>query len=88
MVKSTLVLVLRDVPMPVDKSLPPLREKFIANFRKTFQKAKKPKLREAPSFDDCFQASPCEQECSTLQGWLTCQVSLYAHYVLTPFRCM
>lgn len=71
MVKSTLVLVLRDVPMPVDKCLPPLREKFTANFCKTFQKAKKPQGLGSPSFDDCFQAISSVQsacECSMLHG--------------------
>jgi len=57
MVKSTLLVVLRDMMMPLEKDLPPFQTSFMKNLRTTFEKAKKPKELDSPSFDDCFQAS-------------------------------
>lgn len=55
MVKSTVVVVLRDVVMPIDQKLPPYREIFMRNFRKTFETARKPQGLEGTSFEECFQ---------------------------------
>ena len=56
-VKSTILVVLRDMMMPVEQKLPAYQEIFLRNLRSTFDRATKPKELQSPSFDDCFQVS-------------------------------
>lgn len=55
MVKSTVVVVLRDMIMPIDQKLPPYRDIFMSNFCKTFETARKPQGLEGTPFEECFQ---------------------------------
>ncbi len=61
MIKSTLVVVLRDMPLPIERELPPYANKYMDSLHKTWEQAHKPRELNSPQFDDCFKV--CDNLC-------------------------